>query len=271
MKYCTLSLQSLRRVFHEGFTAQDIAEPLLSRDGEADAESVRRFMEQRHLQVIGIRQDGEIAGFAERESLTNRNCSAALQPFQPDQLILGSTPLTDVVQGLRDHSSLFVQFMGKVGGIITRTDLQKPPMRMWLFGMVTLIEMRMTRLIKEHASVDWHTQITPERLLKAEELLRERQRIQQNLDLLDCLQFGDKCRIIARDLKLRERTRFSSKRQIDEAAKRLERLRNHLAHSQDIISGDWETVVELSEQLDRLIEERPERIPVDEASPDHRA
>ena len=33
--------------------------------------------------------------------------------------------------------------------MVTRDDLQKPPARMWLFGMVTMIELRYTRLIAD--------------------------------------------------------------------------------------------------------------------------
>ena len=53
-----------------------------------------------------------------------------------------------MVLGLADSPRLFVRVLGAVGGIITMSDLQKPPVRMWLFGMITLMEMRMTRLIE---------------------------------------------------------------------------------------------------------------------------
>jgi hypothetical protein len=28
--------------------------------------------------------------------------------------------------------------LGQVGGIVAKTDLQKPPVRMWLSGMITI-------------------------------------------------------------------------------------------------------------------------------------
>ncbi|MDP6558285.1 MAG: hypothetical protein QGG71_26720, partial [Pirellulaceae bacterium] len=45
--------------------------------------------------------------------------------------------------------------------------------------------------------------------------------------------------------------------QLEEAAKMLEKLRNNLAHSQDIITNDWETIVTLSERLDEVLEGPP--------------
>lgn len=72
--------------------------------------------------------------------------------------------------------------------------------------------------------------------------------------MLDCLQFSDKARVVARNQQLRDLTRYQSRRQLEEAAKRLEKLRNHLAHSQDIITSDWETIVSLSENLDNVLQ-----------------
>lgn len=252
------SLQSLRRVFYTGFSVDDIAEPLVSFDKSVPAAEVRQFMEQRKLEVVGIRGDGLVIGYAQRFSLADGLCADALCDFGTGQVIATDTPLVDVVLGLRDYPRLFVNVFGQVGGIVTKTDLQKPPVRMWLFGMVTLIEMRMTRLLQQSATAaDWQQYLSEGRVQKAQALLAERQRRNQKLELIDCLQFSDKCQLIARDKDLRARTRFESRRQLEEAGKKLERLRNNLSHAQDIIATDWEAVIDLSEHLDQLLEDQP--------------
>ena len=248
------SLQSLRRVFHDGFSAHDVTEALISCSESDSAVQMRAFMESRGLEVLGVRREGIVVGYVERASLCEGDCSLYLRPFDPEQTILNSTPIADVILKLKDYPRLFVQVFGQVGGIVTRTDLQKPPVRMWLFGMVTLIEMRMTRMIElVSQDDDWVCFVSEGRLGKAKELLAERKRRQQDLGLLSCLQFSDKCQIIARDERLRSQTRYESRRRVEEAGKRLERLRNNLAHSQDIVSGDWEAVLDLSENLDQLL------------------
>ncbi|MEE2936647.1 MAG: hypothetical protein VYA84_11700 [Planctomycetota bacterium] len=40
---------------------------------------------------------------------------------------------------------------------------------------------------------------------------------------------------------------------MDESIKLLERLRNNLAHSQDIIADDWGTIVALSENFENVL------------------
>ena len=134
------------------------------------------------------------------------------------------------------------------------SDLQKPPVRMWLFGMISLMEMRMTRLIEVNCPSDsWKQYLSESRLRKAEALLEERRRRNQNLELLDCLQISDKGQIIARHEEIRRLTRMQSRRQTEQVVKMLESLRNNLAHSQDIISCDWETIVELCKDMERVI------------------
>ena len=129
---------------------------------------------------------------------------------------------------------------------------------MWLFGMVTLVEMRFTRLI-EHLCPDesWKQFLSDGRIEKAEQLFQERNRRNQSPKLLDCLQLSDKAQIVARNSELREMTRFQSRRQVEENAKMLEKLRNNLAHCQEFSTGDWEAIVELSENFDRVLNGPP--------------
>ena len=156
--------------------------------------------------------------------------------------------------GMADSPRMFVRVLGTVGGIITMSDLQKPPVRMWLFGMISLMEMRMSRLVELKCQGDsWKQYLSESRLQKAEALLEERKRRNQNLDLIDCLQISDKGQIIARHEELRRLTKMQSRRQTEQVIRMLESLRNNLAHSQDIISCDWETIVELCKDMERVI------------------
>lgn len=253
------SFQSLRRVFRDGFFVHDLASALVSFDASTAAGLVRETMDRRRFEIVGVRVDGVTAGFVERGDLGDDAagpalCGDALRPFEPDQIVPDDLPLVDLVLRLNRRPRLFVASWGRPVGIVTRTDLQKPPVRMWLFGMITLIEMRFSRLIEAHCPVEvWRPLVSAGRLEKAELLLAERARRQQDLSLLDCLQLADKAQIVARHPPLRSLTRFTSRRQLEQAAKMLEKLRNNLAHAQDIISTDWETIVGLSTQLDAVL------------------
>jgi hypothetical protein len=126
-------------------------------------------------------------------------------------------------------------------------------MRMWLFGLVTTSELRVTHLIdKRFPEGSWRELLSAGRMENARELQQERRRRNQDPSLLDCLQFADKGDIVARDERLRRLTRFSSRRAVETFVKALQHLRNNLAHSQDL-SGDWEVILELAINLHRIV------------------
>jgi hypothetical protein len=209
-------------------------------------------MDKRNLDVIGVRKEGVVVGYVERADLRGATCGERIRSI--DAMISETASLADVVLGLVDSPRLFIRVLGAVGGIVTMSDLQKPPVRMWLFGMITLLEMRTSRLIELKCQGDsWKQYLSESRLQKAEALLEERKRRNQNLELIDCLQISDKGQIIARNEGIRRLTRMQSRRQTEQVIKMLESLRNNLAHSQDIISCDWETIVELCKDMERVI------------------
>ncbi len=252
------TVHSLRRVFMQAFVVHDITEPLVSFDDFAPTSQVRELMEEGHYEVVGIRQRGRIEGYMEIDDVSDGTCGDFMKPFEDSQVILSAAPLPELVLRLRDQRRLFVSTFGRVGGIVSRSDLDKPPVRMWLFGMVTLIEMRFGRLIEQYCPGEsWREFLSASRVEKAEKLLLERDRRNQSVTLLDCLQLSDKSQIVARSPTLRGLTRFESRRQVEQTAKMLEKLRNNLAHCQTITTGDWEAILILSENLDNVLDGPP--------------
>jgi hypothetical protein len=247
----TVSQQRLRRVFEESFSAADIAEPLASFDALTAAAEVLSVMTRRNYKVAGIRKDGVICGYVRQEDLQDGTCGEFLCPFLDDDVVPDSAGFPELIMRLNGRPRLFVTVLGQVGGIVTRTDLQKPSVRMWLFGMITIIEMGLTRIIETaYPDGSWKDCLSPGRLEKAQTLLEERRRRNQDLDLLDCLQFSDRGQIVLRNEELRKTAGFVSRSRGEQTVKELEALRNNLAHSQDIITSDWDIIVRLTENLD---------------------
>jgi hypothetical protein len=243
---------AVRRVFTESFTARDVAEPLASFDGGVAAEYVRDFMKDRDFDVVGVRGEGQVVGYVDQASLGDGTCGRYRCPLEQAAVVSDAVPLPAVLMGLNRAPFLFVSAFGQVGGIITPADLEKPAVRMWLFGIVTLIEMRFTDLIERHCPEEvWKDHLSAARLQKAHDLLAERRRRNQTLRLLDCLQFSDKGQIVARNEDIRKLTIFPSRRQAEEATKRVEDLRNNLAHAQQVLSCDWGTIIQLCELVAR--------------------
>lgn len=247
--------RNIRRVFQEMFCVKEIAEGLHSFDDTADCEHVKTIMVAEGLDVVGVRHNGTIAAYVEQSDLRSGCCREVMRPLDDAKVVADTLPLAALILRLKDQPRLFVLAFGEVGGVVNRCDIQKPPGRMWLFGMITLLEMRFSRMIEQWCPGDsWTTYLSEGRLEKAEQLLAHRRTRNQHLSLADCLQFADKISIIARNTQLRSLTRFQSKREIEEIGKQLENLRNSLAHSQDIVANDWETIVALAERLDSVLD-----------------
>ena len=241
------------RLFLDGFAARDIAEPLPSFDDTATATTIRTAMDHAQFEVVGIRKSGKMAGWLQRSDLGNESDPLTYQSIEPSSVIADTASLNEVIQKLSATSCLFVRSFNEVSGIIQIRDLQKVPMRMWLFGLVTITELRVTRMIDEVCSQgSWKRYLSEGRLQLANSLKEERFRRHQQPSLLDCLQLADKGQIVARDETLRRQTRFASRRAVEEFVAALQNLRNNLAHSQDI-SGDWEIIRDLAANVHRIV------------------
>jgi hypothetical protein len=235
----------------------DVAEPLVSVDAERGAGEVRELLEARDFDLVGVRWGGLVRGFARREALTFGTCGQHLQAFGPDDLVPDSAPLRDAILSLGSNRRCFVTVLGQASAIVTLDDLEKPAVRMFLFGMITLLEGQLTRTIRRRLGEEgWRELVAPARLAKAEALLAERQRRGQPGGLVDCLQLSDKGQLLlSSDLvKLGGGPEEGlSKKQVKRQLSALETLRNNLAHTQLIIPDGWESIVEFSARIDLLL------------------
>jgi hypothetical protein len=244
----------MKRLFTEGFTVMDIAEPLLSFDVDRSALEVRQIIGQDHVEVVGVRDKGTVSGYTLRDELASGTCRDHLHNFDEGSVLPCSASYRDVISALDRSKYCFVRMLGQVIAYVTKADIQKPSVRMWLFGMITIAEMHMAReieLLFPHET--WREAISPGRLNKAEALQAERERVNQEVRLLDCLHFVDKVRILMKDSAVRDDLGFGSKREAEKAVKAFESLRNNLAHAHDIVTYDWDAIVYVAGRLDRIM------------------
>ena len=77
--------------------------------------------------------------------------------------------------------------------------------------------------------------------------------INQDVELLECLQLSDKANILVKDPEIRREFEFESRKEAEKAVKEFESLRNNLAHSQDIERFNWDAIVEMAQRIDRIV------------------
>lgn len=264
MKHLKTSLQDLRDLFEHRIAVRYIAEKLeVCRDDE-DAAEIRRHMEATNFDVLGIERDGVVYGYVERTRLTTGPGRDFHCSFHPSELIAESTPLIDLLPILRDTPRVFVLERNRVNGIVTRGDLQKAPVRMLLFALVTLLEMHFLRLIRIYYPRDeWQDVLKEKRLESAKHLWIDRQHRNEAIDLIDCLQFCDKRDLILAHAEIRSHMGFIFEKSGERFLKAVDDLRNKLAHAQDLVSGSsWADIIDLAKAIEKLLE-RCEKLGVD--------
>jgi hypothetical protein len=246
---------ALRRTFDDAFTAEQVAEPLVSFDFDRPAEAVAMLMSARDFDVAGVRFGGVVGGWVQRQELDEGQLDDHVHDIGPDDLVSASLPFTELVPRLADREFLFVSSLGAVGGIVTRADLQKAPLRMWLFGVLTLLESQLAREIRvRFPNGGWRELLSEKRITRAEALQAERRRRNEHLELLDCLSFGDKGWILSKVPEVLDRLEIPSRRVARERIKGLEQLRNRLAHGHDVVAADLPVMARLATRLELLLE-----------------
>jgi len=244
------------RVFERAFTAQDIAELLLSFDSDRPANDVAAAMSEARVEVAGIRRNGGLCGFVEAASLGQGFCEAFCREFVSDQVVETGNSLTDVIEVLTRHDWCFVSAFGSVAGVISRRDVQKPAVRMWLFGIITVAELEFTERVRQKwPDESWTGLLPAQRVEQARQLRAERDRRKENCQLLDCLQLGDKLEILMSDPEARAEIGIPSPSAAKRASKQIASLRNSLAHAQGFADQDWPQIVRLARHIEAVVQD----------------
>lgn len=255
MKQLKSSGSDLRKLFDQNITVRHVAEYLLAFEADSPATAARKYMEDADFDLIGVRHRGIVTGYALRADLSVGTLLDHVRPFDPSDLLSDGAPLLTTLQALRDAPRKFVIVLDHVSGIVTRGDMQKSPVRMWLFGLITLIEMQMLRLIRErYPHESWKKALSPGRLEAASRIFELRkQKKEEGIGLIDCLQFCDKREILLKTSDFVEATGIEAEGSEASCMKRLEQVRDRLAHAQDIVTGLWPELVDLAASAEAIL------------------
>jgi hypothetical protein len=267
VKHLKSSAEDIGRLMEHALKVEFVYETLFSFDGHEAADQVRRILEQRRFDVVGVKNDGLVSGFAHRDRLNVGRLADHAISFR-DEVIPASASLKDLLPYLKEKPFVFVAQHGHVNGIITRGDLRKAPMQMWLFGVISLIEMQLLRIIRAKYPMEkWKVffsekeQATGLRkpaqcLSRAKEEFNKLENKNEENDVAECLNLAGKAHIVSKSHKLREGIGFDSEDDcFNFLGGDLGKLRNKLAHAQDVWGGNWREKIERIEKAEKLLEE----------------
>lgn len=251
-------MSDLRNLFETGITANSIQEPLKYCFYGEEVSHVRTELERLHFDIAGIRKtkDDSILEYVCTKDLKTGKCEKVANNIKSEDIISESTPLIELLNGLRDKTYFFILNGRKISGIITRADLQKPPVRILIFGMISLFEMHLTFLVRNNfPDESWKKVLKEKRIKNTEDILKKRQERNEVIDLTDCLQFADKRDLVLASERMRKHLGLDTIKWARQILRKIEKVRDKLAHSQDIVSGtSWPELIEMVEQVEFILQ-----------------
>lgn len=149
-------------------------------------------------------------------------------------VISDNAPIIEIFELIIELGFVFVKTHKKIRYIITPADFDSIPVRILLFGLISLFEYELREVIRRE-KIDWEKLLSKERLEKCKELYEFKKSRNEEIDLLDCTQLIDLMTIIKKS-----KTSFikyfliDKLKVIEEIFKEINLLRDELAHAQRI-------------------------------------
>lgn len=151
-----------------------------------------------------------------------------VEPLTEDMLIDSQSSILDFILSADRFPTKLVRSGDRVSGLVCVSDLQKLPVRVALFGLITGFEMALAQKIALHwnGRGGWMQNLSRNRQRKLRERIAYLRKSDAFVDPLETTQLSDKFTIL-----LRESLLPGAERQLRNQYDRIEELRNDLAHA----------------------------------------
>ena len=235
------TFKELQSLFIDKITTKFIFEPLFCCKLNDDSSDVKETLEFREFDIVGvINHDDQVIGFAEKCDLNGGPIELFVKQIALSSVISESTPISRLLNVLTERSFAFVITENNINGIVTIADVNKPIVRIYLFGIISLFEIHLNFWIREyHDTMSWREHLNKNRLAKANKIFEDRKGKNEELTLLECIQICDKRTILLATNDFIERFGFANV-QFEKLMTDIEQIRNEIAHSQNSIVSNLE-------------------------------
>lgn len=224
------SLDRLRLLFEEQINVLPIAENLVIFKNN----NFKEEMEKRSFHSAVIDVNGTLMKYDDGDEVP--------QPISESDLMEANTPLLKAFRMLISQRRFFIKDEnGNIAYIVTRTDLDKIPLRIGFFGLISLLETHLKDAIRKYLP-NWQESISESRLNSAKNLYDWKKARKEEIDLVQCLQFGDLGSIFSKNQRFKKFDPNLSRERFVQTMNYIGKLRDALAHSQSNLGFSWEEI-----------------------------
>ena len=216
---------------------------------------VQKLMMEEHYDVLGVEQNETVVGYVVQSQLSVGKTTNYIHKFAPGEFIASTTPLIEALPLFKDRDWLFVLERTEIRSLVTKGDLQKPPVRMLLFSLISLLEMHFLQLVRVcYPGDSFQQHLTHHRLDKAKGHLAELRKRNLEIDLMACLQIIDKSRLLLEVADLMEHLRLGTREEAKKFFKDIQTIRDDLSHGHDLGVGlSWKDTIHATERIEKLL------------------
>lgn len=266
------------RLLGESIRLMDIATPLPRCGPQEDQRKVFNSLQPHNLYEMPfclICDDSRVYGYVTPETFEFSEPDPGpivdkAQPVTPEMIVEGSLPLNRVLDlWCKDRQFWFILNGSQLTHFLEYSDVDKLPVKLWLFSLIMELESEMTELLSYDPDLASFIEELPrERRDRIEKTFQEKFRpgtdtpaslqatmMGETVAKLRCAQLMDKVRFVWMRPILRDRLGFESKTKYNKAFDRIERARNQIAHGDSVrmVVGPPEQLADFMRELRRMI------------------
>jgi hypothetical protein len=230
MKSRMNSVDRLRLLFEEQINVMPITENL----NFYDQHNYLEEMEKRNFHSAIVSVDGKWMKYDVGDEKPS--------PILEEDLMEANTPLLKAFRMLVEKRRYFIKDEeGIPAYIVTRTDLDKIPLRIGFFGMISIFETHLKDLIRKYLP-DWEESLSKNRIDQARRLYEWKKGRKEEIDMVQCLQFGDLGSVFSKNQRFKKFDPSLSRERFVQQMNAIGKLRDALAHSQSHLGFSWEEI-----------------------------
>jgi hypothetical protein len=191
-------LETGLRVRHITTYALDTCRP------DDDVQDVLADERLKDFDCIPVRDGGSIVGYVQREPHVRGRAHDQMRSIVESVLVSADLPLTQFMPLVPERPFRLVLDGATIRGIVTWSDLQKLPVRLFVFSLVAHLELLMTRVINSRCPnpETWFSCLSPARQGKVRQDFKRFQQERLDPPLIEFTSFGDKRQVLKEILSL---------------------------------------------------------------------
>lgn len=222
--------KEIERIINNNLNVRTISEELKCFNQEDDPKVVREFLVANGFDLVGIELNGNVIGYTDLGTLEESESEIAFKEFKQHDIVSSNTSLVETVALISKKNHLFVLDGTAITRIVTKADIYKEPVRLFLYNQISNFETLLSILV-EHYYPDkvWISRIDSEKLEEIDKIYESRKRENTEFDMFDCLSLELKINLFLEHERLKDIFGISKKQQ-KKFFERLKTIRNAISH-----------------------------------------